>query len=304
MKRWIANLTFVGILLGGAVLALGPSKPATAADDAVVQADRALVQALQKGDRAAAEKFLDKDFSWIDSNGVMWAPDDAFQAGIKPLISDASAAKITEHKYGKVVWIQENVDNKYAAHFWVQRPAGWRLLHTNEITIDSSKAFHEVRPNFAVPCINPCQQIPYTAADGKREGSPRRVAGSGGWHRASRCAPGRKSARGPFRKRRAASQGGTHGRNRQSDGRPGGSQPPAGWSRPGIVDALVGFRRRGCVHHAAANVWRQSLLVEPSFRQSQWILDDGGELPHHDPGCSAHDCAAQRCQRPKGQLTT
>jgi len=156
MKRWIANVLLVGILL-----ALVTSKPAASADDPVIQADRALVQALQKGDRAAAEKLLDKDFSWIDSKGVMWAKDDALQAGVKPLVPDASAAKITEHKYGKVVWIQENVENNYVAHFWVQRPEGWRLLHTNEITIDPSLAVHEVRPNFAVPCVNPCQQIPY-----------------------------------------------------------------------------------------------------------------------------------------------
>lgn len=161
MKRWIANISFVGLLCGGAAITLFAGKPAAAADDAVVQADRALVAALQKGDRAAAEKLLDKDFSWIDSKGIMWAPDDAFDAKLKPLIGDASAATITEHKYGKVVWIQENVDNKYVAHFWVQRPAGWRLLHTNEIKIDPSLAVKEVRPNFAVPCLNPCQQIPY-----------------------------------------------------------------------------------------------------------------------------------------------
>ena len=157
MKRSIASVLFVGLMFGGLALAQFTSKPAAGADDPVVQADRAVVQALQKGDRAAAEKLLDKDFSWIDSKGVMWAPEDAFQAGLKPLISDASAATITEHKYGKVVWLQENVGNNYVAHFWVERPAGWRLLHTNEITVDPSLAIREVRPNFAVPCVNPCQ---------------------------------------------------------------------------------------------------------------------------------------------------
>jgi hypothetical protein len=159
MKRCISNSLFAGLVFIGAALA--PAGPALAADDAVVQADRALVAALQKGDRAAAEKLLDKDFSWIDSKGIMWAPDDAFEAKLKPLIGDAATATITEHKYGKVVWIQESVDNKYVAHFWVQRPAGWRLLHTNEILIDPSLAVKEVRPNFAVPCLNPCQMIPY-----------------------------------------------------------------------------------------------------------------------------------------------
>ena len=126
MKRSTAIVVFVGISLGAVALTQLANKPAAAADDPVAQADRAVVQALQKGDKAAAEKLLDKDFSWIDSKGVMWAPEDAFQAGLKPLISDAGAATITEHKYGKVVWLQESMGNKYVAHFWVERPAGWR----------------------------------------------------------------------------------------------------------------------------------------------------------------------------------
>jgi hypothetical protein len=175
MKKSIVIALFAGLLLGSFSLLQVTSKPAAAADDPVVQADRALVQALQKGDRAAAEKLLDKDFSWIDSKGVMWAPEDAFQAGLKPLISDAGAATITEHKYGKVVWLQESMGNKYVAHFWVERPAGWRLLHTNEINIDPSLAIREVRPNFAVPCVNPCQMLPYTPL------TPNEKAALDGW---------------------------------------------------------------------------------------------------------------------------
>ena len=158
-------------------------RQAAAADDPVVQADlRALVQALQKGDWPAAEKFLDKDFSWIDSKGIMWAEDDAAQVKLKPLIGDAAAATITEHKYGKVVFLQENVGNNYVAHFWVERPAGWRLLHTNEINIDPSLAVREVRPNFAVPCVNPSPDAPVSAADAQqkkprwRDGSIRKQA--------------------------------------------------------------------------------------------------------------------------------
>ncbi len=161
MKRCIANGMVIGLLCGGVILALGTPKVATAADDAVVQADRTLVSDLEKGNWPAAERLLDKDFTWIDSQGIMWEEDEASAAKLKPLIPDASVAQITEHKYGKVVWIQENVGNDYVAHFWVQRPAGWRLLHTNEIAVDKSLAVKEVRPNFPVPCMNPCQMIPY-----------------------------------------------------------------------------------------------------------------------------------------------
>ena len=92
MKRCIANGMVIGLLCGGVILALGTPKVATAADDAVVQADRTLVSDLEKGNWPAAEKLLDKDFSWIDSQGVMWAEDEASQAKLKPLIPDASAA--------------------------------------------------------------------------------------------------------------------------------------------------------------------------------------------------------------------
>jgi hypothetical protein len=161
MRLYFANTFLVGILSGTAMLALLASKPVTAADDPVVQADRAVVKALEKGDRAAANKLLDSDFSWIDSEGVMWAKEDAFRAGLKPLVPSAGDVNITEHKYGKVVWIQEHQANKYVAHFWVQRPQGWRLLHTNEINVNPAAAVHEVRPDFDVPCVNPCQQMPY-----------------------------------------------------------------------------------------------------------------------------------------------
>jgi len=136
------------------------SKPATAADDAVVQADHALVQALEKGDKAGAEKILDPDFTWIDPDGVMWAKDDAFRAGLKPLVGSGSDVKIIEHKYGKVVWIQESVGNNYVAHFWVERPKGWRLLHTTEIAV-RERDFEPVRPTYDIPCDNPCKEVPY-----------------------------------------------------------------------------------------------------------------------------------------------
>jgi hypothetical protein len=81
------------------------------------------------------------------------------------------ARKITEHKYGKVIWIQENVGNKYAAHFWVERPSGWRLLHTNEINVGAYGKSSDVRPDFAVPCINPCQMMPYKPLTASEKGA-------------------------------------------------------------------------------------------------------------------------------------
>ena len=160
MKRYMV-LAFVIFAVTAGLVFAQTSKPATTADDAVVQADRAVVAAFEKGDNAALKKLLDEDFTWIDTDGIMWERPDVYRAGLKPLVPMTNDTKITEFKYGKVIWIQENVGNKFAAHFWVQRPEGWRLLHTNEIAVQPAERGANVRPDFAVPCINPCKEVPY-----------------------------------------------------------------------------------------------------------------------------------------------
>src|SRR4029077_3480330 len=106
MNYLVRSLVAMGIACVG-LMATWASVPAAAADDAAVTSDKALVAALTKGDKVAANKWLDPDFSWIDSEGIMWAKEDAFRGGLKPLILAGDDVKITEHKYGKsVVWIQ------------------------------------------------------------------------------------------------------------------------------------------------------------------------------------------------------
>ena len=129
MKRYI-SIVMVLCAVSAGLLAAQTKQTDANTNDPVVQADQALVAAFYKGDKATVNKYLDADFSWIDTDGIMWAREDALRAGLKPLVPVASDVKITEHKYGKVVWIQDNQGNKFAAHFWVQRPEGWRLLHT------------------------------------------------------------------------------------------------------------------------------------------------------------------------------
>src|SRR3982074_2137326 len=123
---------------------------------------RASGGALAKGDKVAANKWLDPDFTWIDSEGIMWAKTDAFRAGLKPLVVVGTDTKIIEHKYGKsVVWIPWNQGNKYSARFWVKRPTGWKLLHTTEIATMPKRDFQTVDATFDIPCNNPCKAVPY-----------------------------------------------------------------------------------------------------------------------------------------------
>ena len=156
IKRIFVLGAFVGVF---ALIALC----ASATDDPVAATDKAFVQAYEKGDMGAVKKLLDADFTWIDTDGVYYSKDDALALGLKPLVPSGGDVKIVEHKYGKVVWIQENEDNKYAAHFWVQRPSGWKLLHNSEITTRPAAENPDGRSSYAIPCVNPCQVMPYVA---------------------------------------------------------------------------------------------------------------------------------------------
>ena len=152
------------VLTGGiaAIALMGTlSLAAGTGEDAVVSADKAVVAALAKGDKAAANQWLDQDFNWIDAEGIMWYKDDAFRAGLKPLVTTGDI-KVAVHKYGKrVVWIQWNQGSKYSARFWVKRPAGWKLLHTTEIAAVPKRDFQMVAPTYDIPCNNPCKAVPF-----------------------------------------------------------------------------------------------------------------------------------------------
>jgi hypothetical protein len=162
MKRYLVIAVVVLCAVSAGFVAAQAGKPATA-DDAAVQADRALAMAYEKGDNATVNKLLDADFTWIDTDGIMWERPDVLRAGLKPLVPITSDTKITEYKYanGKVVWIQDNLGNKFAAHTWVQRPAGYRLLQANEIATRPAEPGANVRSTYAIPCINPCKEVPY-----------------------------------------------------------------------------------------------------------------------------------------------
>lgn len=161
MNSLVRNLVALGIAFVGLTVAVA-SMPAAVSDDPVITADKAVEAALSKGDKAAANKWLDPDFTWIDSEGIMWAKEDAFRDNLKPLITEGDGVKTLEHKYGKsVVWIQWNEGNKYSARFWVKRPGGWKLLHTTEIASMPKRDFQTVEPAYDIPCNNPCKAVPY-----------------------------------------------------------------------------------------------------------------------------------------------
>jgi hypothetical protein len=150
------------IALLAAIAQVAIMRAQTPAQSDVVKADEAISKALAGGDRAAAEKLLDADFSWIDPDGVYYATKaEAFAHGVKPLVATGGEVKVLEHRYGKVVYVERSEgDKKFSGHFWVQRPNGWRLLHINDLEV-RQRDYATVPTTFAVPCVNPCHTLPY-----------------------------------------------------------------------------------------------------------------------------------------------
>jgi hypothetical protein len=157
MKRLLAIAVATSLAHATALHAQTP-----AAQSDVVKADETVTAALASGNRAAAEKMLDADFSWIDPDGIYYATKgEAFAAGVKPLVTTGGEVKVLEHRYNKVVYVERSEgDKKFSGHFWVQRPNGWRLLHINDIEV-RQRDYQTVPTTFAVPCVNPCHVLPY-----------------------------------------------------------------------------------------------------------------------------------------------
>ncbi|MBZ5541530.1 MAG: nuclear transport factor 2 family protein [Acidobacteriia bacterium] len=160
MKHANTFVLVFALVFGGLVAAL-LAQPAVAAgeDQAVLQADRALVQALAKADQAAADKLLDAEFTWTDSAGKTLTRAEVLQALPKSGLGEESGIEVQERTYGDVGAVTANRGKVYALRIWVKRAEGWRALVYHEVTQMAEppkSAGTGVRE-----CENPCKTVPY-----------------------------------------------------------------------------------------------------------------------------------------------
>ena len=166
MKRFATNALVLGITCAG-MLVLLAGRPAAAAenDPAVLQPDKAFVQALAKHDTAALGKALDKELLWTNAEGDTTTKDKVLASLPTPMMGDETGAQVTERTYGETAGVQVANGKQHVIRIWVKRPAGWRLL-----------VYQEVKQADVAPtpgpttneCINPCKSVPYaTKNDGE-----------------------------------------------------------------------------------------------------------------------------------------
>ena len=124
------------ILLAAGVLWAGQGD-----ESAMLQADRAFVQAEATADKAALEKLLDADFMRTDLNSQ---PSRAHQQ-----------VESKHYIYGEIGDVQENSGRLHVLRVWVKRPTGWKIVVYQEVL--SLEAPPSFAPGAGKNCENPCR---------------------------------------------------------------------------------------------------------------------------------------------------
>jgi hypothetical protein len=125
----------------------------------MLQADRAFVLALTKGDAAGLGKLLDSDFLWVQSDGKALTRSQVLQKLPKPGIGDPSGAQTKNYAYADVGDVQVNLGRVHTLRVWVKRPIGWRAIVYQEV--ESLEAPPTFAPGAGKDCQNPCKTVSY-----------------------------------------------------------------------------------------------------------------------------------------------
>jgi hypothetical protein len=124
-----------------------------------LQADRAFVQAVAKGDNAQLTSLLDEDFTWCDSTGRALSVAEVLRALPKDSLGDESGTDLKQLTFGDVGAVMAGRGKVHALRVWVKRPAGWRLLVYHEVTLSDHPP--AAGGSGVKDCENPCKTVPY-----------------------------------------------------------------------------------------------------------------------------------------------
>jgi hypothetical protein len=151
----------IGVLLAGILFCLAACDLARAqsADEGMLQADRALVQALAKSDKAALAKLLDGELTWTDFQGKSRNRMQVLEGSPQPIVSNEKGAERKQFTYGELGDVQVNLGRAHALHVWAKRADGWKLIVYQEVK--SLEAAPTFAPGAGKDCENPCKGIPF-----------------------------------------------------------------------------------------------------------------------------------------------
>lgn len=167
MKRLVRIAVILGIW---AMAGFGPGRAfAAETNQAVIDADHALVQALAQSNKAQAGKLLDAEFMWTDTQGKTVGKSAALSELSALASGNPSDAEVKETTFGEVGEITAVSGKTHVLRVWVKRPAGWRLLVSHAATL--APAGHVgTAAKHGTECVNPCKTIPYKPKNSAERG--------------------------------------------------------------------------------------------------------------------------------------
>jgi len=158
LKGFLTHALVAAVACGCMVAALAKPAAASGEDQAVLQADEALVQAIGNADRRTVEKLLDVDFTWIDSNGKSQTRAQVLQNFPAPANSDV---ELQERTYGRSAIVRANRGRVQVMRIWAKRPSGWQAVLYQEVTLAVKSEPASAGGAGSDDCENPCRSIPF-----------------------------------------------------------------------------------------------------------------------------------------------
>jgi hypothetical protein len=159
-RRCVTSVIAVGVLFGGiSQVTFGGNRTAAADEPATTSVDHEFVQAVAKGDAAAAAKFLDGDFTWTDADGKTLTRADVLNSLPKPALGDEAGAHQQRQTRSQVEAIMVDRDKIHVLRLWAKRGAAWRLLVYHEVALGRQES-GPVGPGVK-DCDNPCKSVPF-----------------------------------------------------------------------------------------------------------------------------------------------
>ena len=128
------------------------------ADQAVIRAEKELIQAISKADKATAERLLDAEFTWIDSNGRSRTRAEVLENLPIPANSDV---EVQVRSYGGAAVVRSNRGRMQVMRIWAKRSGSWKAMLYQEVLLAVKSEPTPPRSAESVECDNPCKTIPF-----------------------------------------------------------------------------------------------------------------------------------------------
>lgn len=129
----------------------------------MMQADSAFMEATAEGDKAALEKLLDPDFTWITAAGEVEKKAQVLKTVPKTAVTSAGSPESKAFTYGALGDVQLNMGRAHALRVWVNRSGSWKALVYQEVM--SREMPPTFTPGAGKDCENPCKALAFTPKD-------------------------------------------------------------------------------------------------------------------------------------------